>query len=529
MSLALVREEAIPNSATAFQAIAVLRDDLANTSDLTKGAALVGYRGRTVTSRLDDAISVFQFMTEAQIAAVRAGTLAVDVAGAVNLALAAVRAFGGTLLFPPGKYLFGSQVTLDRTYAVTTGGLIGERNLLISGYGAEIHTTGAISALKILGGWSPHHNCRVEGFTINHGSNTAATAGIQHVGAGLVTLYEISVVVNGALPAGYGCFTYANTDVTSSDTGCFWCVVDSCTIRPVSGSDGNSPYGVKALGAANALTLRGNTFSGSLIHVYLAPHAGQTYTPNSVNIDGNFFEGPTAAVSIELVGGGVSGVYHLSGCRITNNRFESLNTAVKLSGAGTTVQVPTYMAGNYADTSVVAHLVNPLGVPVMMMDAVIVGAPMGPMVFHTLEGSRFKSDSSSYDPLTIDAEATRGLRLRRTDGLELGGLVSQTFGDGSGMLLKGGYTTYRPLRIAGLQGISASDTVANNLTGSATFVAATSVAVSFPTAEANTSYGIFIEGVANRTYWVTSKATGGFTINASASNSDTVRWLLVRF
>lgn len=66
------------------------------------------------------------------------------------------------------------------------------------------------------------------------------------------------------------------------------------------------------------------------------------------------------------------------------------------------------------------------------------------------------------------------------------------------------------------------------VTGTATFAAGTSVAVTFAVAEPNTTYSVHIEAVANRTYWVTSKATTGFTINASASNSDTVGWTLIR-
>lgn len=64
--------------------------------------------------------------------------------------------------------------------------------------------------------------------------------------------------------------------------------------------------------------------------------------------------------------------------------------------------------------------------------------------------------------------------------------------------------------------------------GSATFAAATSVAVTLATPEMNTDYMVLVEPVANRTYWISAKATTGFTINASGSNSDTVAWALFR-
>lgn len=66
------------------------------------------------------------------------------------------------------------------------------------------------------------------------------------------------------------------------------------------------------------------------------------------------------------------------------------------------------------------------------------------------------------------------------------------------------------------------------LTGTATFAAATSAAVTFDTAEAGTSYNIHIDSPANLTFWVTSKATTGFTINSSSSTSVTVGWTLTR-
>lgn len=66
------------------------------------------------------------------------------------------------------------------------------------------------------------------------------------------------------------------------------------------------------------------------------------------------------------------------------------------------------------------------------------------------------------------------------------------------------------------------------ITGSATFVAGTTVAVTFATPEPDANYRIYVSPDANRTYWATSETTSGFTLNASASNSDTVGWLLMR-
>lgn len=68
--------------------------------------------------------------------------------------------------------------------------------------------------------------------------------------------------------------------------------------------------------------------------------------------------------------------------------------------------------------------------------------------------------------------------------------------------------------------------------GTTTFVASTSAVVTFATAEPDANYRVIpVEtsgagGIAS--YRITSRGTGGFTIVASASNSNTVDWMLVR-
>lgn len=88
-----------------------------------------------------------------------------------------------------------------------------------------------------------------------------------------------------------------------------------------------------------------------------------------------------------------------------------------------------------------------------------------------------------------------------------------------------GSQPYQPIRVTG---ISATTTKANNLRGTATFVAATTVAVVFGVAEANASYFVALGGNAAGFCWVTGKGTGGFTINCSASNSNATDWILIR-
>ena len=476
---------------------------------------------RTVENKLKDTVSVKDFGA--------VGDGVADDAAAVQAAIDTVEPFGGSVLFPPGKYLFGSQVTIDSTHVANGSNYVGERNLLISGYGAEIRTIGAISAFDVRGGFAPNHNCRLEGFTIYHRGNTQAVAGIRMVGAALVSCFDIGVVVSSSLPAGYAAFSLENLTPSDPDSGCFWCRIERCSIRPWSGAEGVATYGVKGTGAANALSLLGNTFSGAATHVWLGPHAGQAYVPNAVVIDGNFFEGPSTATGIELNGGGVT--YHVSGTRIINNRFEALTTAATFTGTGTTVQLPAYFAGNYADTGITNYIVNTLNIPIVMLDFVGVGAPMGPAKTYNREGLVVDNWDGGFDALTVNASALgKGLRLKRSsDNLELGSLTYVSVAGGVGMQLAGTYSpSYRPLTIKGCQGIAARDTAAQNLAGTAAFSAATQRVVTMPVAETDANYLIFLEARADQKLWVSARSAATFTVDSDISSSNTFGWLLIR-
>jgi len=476
--------------------------------------------GQTVQTRLEQYVSVKDFGA--------VGDGVADDATAVQNAINYVQTLGGNLYFPRGVYLFNSQVTIDRTYASSGSNFVGERNLIVSGYGAEIRTSGAISAFDVKGGWIPNHNCLIEGFTIYHRGNTQAVAGIRMIGASLVTCREVSVVVSGSLPAGYFAFGMQQTNPADPDTGCFWNLIDQCSVRPWSGAEGVSTYGIMLMGSANATTLRNNTLSGSTIHVILTPHPGQIYAPNSVNIDGNFFEGPTTSTAIELNSAAVT--YHISGCRITNNRFEAIDTVVELTGTGTTVQIPTYMSANYADTGVTNYVVNTLSIPIVMLDFDIVGAPMGPAQMYNQQGLVIQNDDSSYNALTLKSSgAGKGLELRLASGnVLLGSLSYATAAGGNGMQLAGSYSTYRPLTIKGCQGIAARDISANNLASTAAFSAATSVTVSLPVAETDGNYLIFLMPQANQKLWVSARTASDFTVQSDVSSSNGFGWLLIR-
>ncbi len=476
---------------------------------------------RTSQSKMSDLVSVIDFGADP--------TGSTNSSVAVQNAINYVQALGGNILFPKGVYLFESQVTINRTYAANPGGgAVGERNLIISGYGAEIRTTGAITAFDVRGGWLPNHNCLIEGFTIYHRDNSTALGGIRLIGAGLVTCYDVSVVVSSSLPVGYAAFSMENANPLDDDTGCFWNVFANCSIRPWSGAEGFCTYGIKMLGSANATTIRGCTFSGSNTHIYITSHPGRTYAANATNIDGNFFEGPVTGTAIELRS--VDPTYHVSGTRITNNRFESLAIAITLTGTAPTVGVPTYVCGNYADTSVAAYIVNTLDVPLMQLDSVIVGSDMPPITTHNQKGFVIKNDNAAYDTLTLKSpNLNSGLKFQTYSGGTLSTLRWRSIGGNSGTVLAGNYAAgYNPIGIAACGGISLTDTLAHNFAGVASFSASTTVNITLPVAEVNANYSVFLENTTNNTIWVTGKTTTGFTINSSASITANVAWLLIR-
>jgi hypothetical protein len=82
--------------------------------------------------------------------------------------------------------------------------------------------------------------------------------------------------------------------------------------------------------------------------------------------------------------------------------------------------------------------------------------------------------------------------------------------------------------LTSIKGISGTTTQAKNLRGSVTFAAATTASVNFAVAETNATYFVAISANANKTFWVTTKLTTGFIVNASSSSSDTVDWILIR-
>lgn len=120
--------------------------NLADTNDVAKGDALIGFKqanmsgvyggavGQTVHRKLQEQVSVFDFMTTAQIQDVQAQTSLVDVRNPINNAITALIANGGgTLFFPKGTYYISDFIGNTGSSAnVIDIALVGEPGAIIN-------------------------------------------------------------------------------------------------------------------------------------------------------------------------------------------------------------------------------------------------------------------------------------------------------------------------------------------------------------------------------------------------------------
>lgn len=134
--------------------------DLANATNIAKGDALIGYKQanasgflsgaqpRTVHSKLTEMVSVYDFMTLAQIAAVQAGTSTDD-----TVALqAAIDSGAKTIWIPKGLYKTTDQLLIFNKFGVT---LLGE-------YGTNIRYVGSQVANRAILKLQTSSYCNIE-------------------------------------------------------------------------------------------------------------------------------------------------------------------------------------------------------------------------------------------------------------------------------------------------------------------------------------------------------------------------------
>lgn len=195
-----------------FDADDTLRQELQNSANAALGAALVGYRGRTVRARLDDVANVKDYGA--------AGDGVTDdqpfIQAAIDTLLAAG---GGTLYFPPGTYKINGQLLIDLSANVTRFG--GRIHILGAGMPATcIKATGAFAAIRFKGAptiYEAYFN--IEGMRLEGPSLLAGSYGIVADGAVAfcnffdlcVEQFEIGIAATDMEQVGfYNCFIRFN-------------------------------------------------------------------------------------------------------------------------------------------------------------------------------------------------------------------------------------------------------------------------------------------------------------------------------
>lgn len=293
----------------ADNAATILRTDLANTSDPTKGDALVGFRqsnnagnltgavGRTVHQKLQEYISVKDFGATGDgstndTVAIQA---AIDAVGANN---------GGVLWFPPGTYMIARNVGTNDHWGIkvpySNVTLVGGQGATLKRFNSDISTYALAYPLLFLG--APDSNSTpvsmitvdgllFEGNNVNHG-NSGSSEGdnryaivFKNTSSTLIKDCKFFELDSGAIwyqrPVEYD---YTNNVYYNTTTN-FISAIDSCAFYTV-------PHAVPGRALVHAINLSGidncrmvnNYFSWcddclSGETTYDGPLSSGTYTP----------------------------------------------------------------------------------------------------------------------------------------------------------------------------------------------------------------------------------------------------------
>jgi hypothetical protein len=314
-------------------------------------------------------------------------------------------------------------------------------------------------------------------------------------------------------------------DPANPDTGSFWGRLSNFWCRKNSGSDpGSISVPVDLIGAANAIQFLNTSFANFTHGVRFRNHAGQNYINQGADFVNPRFEQGVNCIRVESDVASVN----LRGPSLIASRYENVTRIFSFSGiTQQPSQAPFIMASTF--TGPITELAeNPNGLNIDTFERSATGLTInprlgvaGPISFENL------LSAGSNPTMRVQASQAGSIVLHRIGSAIVDGNIRQAAG--GGMLLDGG--TNQLLYLTNVRGLTGGTVRPNNFRGTATLAAATTtIAVTFPTAEADANYRIALEAPYNATLWVTDKTTTGFTINASvAPGSNTViAWLLWR-
>ena len=273
-------------------------------------AAGTGAVTTTIQTKLRETISVFDFMTAAQIADVQANTASVNVSAAIVSALAA--ATGEALYFPAGTYLVGTSITVDSTRNNTRIYGDGAGSVLKLGAGA----TDAIFLLRQVSNFEVEY-LKFDG---DGAFRTHANSRCIRIDRAATNIKFSNVWFYNGYEDNVGCF-YTNTFGpvnTVNFTDCKF----STTVRDVSSN-------VKLWNTENI------TFQGCYFTDWRYDAIGINFFSPAVNgglvVDSCYFQNVDSDLfAIEMVAGDISNddhFYRIKNLVISNNIFDANNKA----------------------------------------------------------------------------------------------------------------------------------------------------------------------------------------------------------
>jgi len=401
---------------------------------------------------------------------------------------------GSTVLVPNGSYLISTGLTVSSA-------------LRIAGYGkaqSKLIGTSGQTVLTVLNAGANVYDLALSDLMIAFTSGNSSSVGISAGNAtyGMVHFSLDRVSITNTNKAGNG--VLFNNALVGSLTDCV-----------VTGWD-NSLNLLATLGPDIAITVRGGEYSNSNIAFNIGAAMLRAYGP--------VLEGNTN-YAVKLSGTG-SPAYYAFGTYYEGNGtadvYVATSTLAFVSTHGCQYTSPSAPTNLLVDAGATTPRVCSIG---DFYSAAVTNNCAATPIYLLLPLSSIGPTLTGPITMIMDTANNSRRGILSADYLYLRSNVGNTLGGGFYEYADGAWKG----QINALAGISTTSTGANNLRGSAQFSSAATKSVTFGTAEADSSYFVALSGSANETFWVTSKGTGGFTLNSSnATSTATVDWHLIR-
>ena len=204
------------------------------------------------------------------------------------------------------------------------------------------------------------------------------------------------------------------------------------------------------------------------------------------------------------------------------NRYEGGTTVYSFTGTTSQTAVPPCFIGNIYISDAGTLFNNPNNL-YMSVQEFSVTPDSDPKVYWDGDPYLFRNIKSNTNAASFRPQ-TAGYGIDVTTASDTLAAKLVTRAGGGGQL---GFSNQLG-QVTGVGSISKTSTGGDNLRGSVTLSSGTA-SVSFGTAEPDSSYYVVVTGNAAETFYVTSKATSGFTITSSnGSSTANVDWILIR-